>query len=149
MPAPRPLRSYRLLTGVFGGAFAGGLALTRARMPERPAAGDLALLSVATFKLSRLIAKDRVTAGIRAPFTELEGDGGPAEVHERPQGRGLRRALGELLTCPYCLEQWIAGGFVIGLAAAPRATRATASMFTVVAASDLLQHGYRRLQNAG
>ncbi len=87
-PPDRPLRSYRLLTGIFGGTFAGGLALTRTRLPERPAAGDLALLSVATFKLSRLIAKDKVAAGIRSPFTELEAKGGPAEVHERPRGRG-------------------------------------------------------------
>jgi hypothetical protein len=138
MPPDRPLRSYRLLTAVFGTAFAGGLALTRERLPQQTAAGDVALLSVATFKLSRLIARERVTAGIRVPFTDAEG--------ARPQGRGMRRALGELLTCPYCLEQWIAGGFVVGLAAAPRATRATATLFTVVAASDLLQHGWRRLQ---
>jgi uncharacterized protein DUF1360 len=142
----RPLGSYALLTTIFNTAFAGALFAGRDRLPERFSVGDLALMAVGTHKLSRLIAKDRVTSAVRAPFTEPHQEGGPGEVHERPQGRGLRRALGELLTCPYCLDQWVAGGFVAGMVLAPRATRTVASMFTVVAGSDVLQHGYRLLQ---
>lgn len=142
----RPLGSYAFLTTIFNTAFAGALVVGRERIPERFSAGDLALMAVGTHKLSRLIAKDRVTSAVRAPFTRYEGSAGPAEVNERPRGRGLRRAVGELLSCPYCLDQWIAGGFVVGMVLAPRPTRIVASTFTVVAGSDVLQHGYHLLQ---
>lgn len=143
---PLPLGSYALLTTIFNAAFAGALIAGRERIPERFAPGDLALMAVGTHKLSRLIAKDRVTSTVRAPFTRYEGSAGPAEVKERPRGRGLRRAVGELVSCPYCLDQWVAGGFVAGMVLAPRPTRLVASMFTVVAGSDVLQHGYHLLQ---
>jgi hypothetical protein len=43
-----------------------------------------------------------------------EGKRAPGEVEERAKGRGLRRAIGELLTCPFCLGTWIASGFIYG-----------------------------------
>jgi hypothetical protein len=107
---------------------------------------DLVLATVATHKLSRLIAKDRVTSGVRAPFTRFQGDGGPGEVEEAARGRGLQRAIGELLICPYCLGMWIAAGFAAGLLVAPRATRWVASVFTVLFGSDLLQIAYKRAE---
>jgi hypothetical protein len=73
-------------------------------LPERIPPGDLALLSIAAYKLSPLIAKDRITGFARAPFTRFKGESDrPGEVSEEPRGEGLRRAIGELLVCPYCL----------------------------------------------
>src|SRR5205807_1092615 len=84
-------------------------------------------------KLSRRLAKDPVTSPIRAPFTRATGVSGPAELAEEVQGGGLRRAVGELLTCPFCLDQWVATAFVCGLTVAPRATRLVAATFTSAA----------------
>jgi alpha-L-arabinofuranosidase len=69
----RPLGAYTALIAAFNGLAAGGLlAAHRAgRLPERFAASDLALAGVATYRLSRLIARDRVTSGLRAPFTRF------------------------------------------------------------------------------
>jgi len=142
----RPLVPYAVLTAAFNAALGGALIAGRRRLPERIGAGDLALLSVGTYRLSRLITRDRVTSGIRAPFTRFQDDAGPAEVDEAARGTGLRRAIGELLVCPYCFEQWTAGGYVVGFVFAPRATRLVASMFTIVAGADVLQHGYKVLQ---
>ncbi len=94
------------------------------------------LLGVATHKLSRFITKDKVTRPIRAPFTEVEGRGAPGELEEQPRGKGARVAIGELLSCPFCLDAWVANGFVSGTLFAPRVTRAVASLFVVVAISD-------------
>ncbi len=143
----RPLAGYGALIAVFNAGMAAFLvsADRRGALPERYAASDLALMAVGTFKLSRLIAKDRVTSGIRAPFTRFQGDAGHGEVDEAARGRGLRRALGELLVCDYCLAQWAAAGFVAGHAVAPRPTRAVEAMFSIYAASDVLQLGYSRL----
>jgi hypothetical protein len=144
----RPLAGYGVLIAVFNAAMAAFLvsADRRGALPERYALSDLALMAVGTFKLSRLIAKDRVTSGIRAPFTRLQGDAGHGEVDEAARGRGLRRAIGELLVCDFCLAQWTAAGFVAGHAVAPRPTRAVAAMFSIYAASDVLQLGYSRLE---
>jgi hypothetical protein len=118
-------------------------------LPERVGPGDIVLIGTASYKLSRLIAKKKVTAFVRAPFTELEGKGGPAELDERPRGRGLRRAVGELLVCPYCLGLWASGAFHAGLLFAPRATRFSASVLTAMSISDFLQIAYRAAEERG
>jgi hypothetical protein len=145
----RPLGSYAALSSTFVGAFAGLLIATRKRLPERFSAGDLALIALGTHKLSRTIARERVTRPLRAPFTDVEREDPPLELSERARGRGLRRALGELLSCPYCLDQWIAGAFIGGLVLAPRPTRATAGMFAAVTGSDYLQHLHRWVRATG
>lgn len=131
---------------------AAGVAGARRRgreLPERIEVRDLVLAGVATHKLSRLISKDKITAFARAPFTEYQQPGGPAEVEERPRGEGLRRTIGELLVCPYCLGMWISGGFHLGLVSAPRATRFTTSVLTGLTISDFLQIAYKAAEQRG
>ncbi len=106
----RPLGGYAALMGLFlvvWGAFAAWFRASDRVLPARVPPGDLALLAVSTHKVSRLIAKDRVTSTFRAPFTRFEDDAGPSEVNEAARGHGLRRAIGELLICPYCLGLWV------------------------------------------
>lgn len=141
----RPLAGYAVLTAAFGTAFAGSLLAARARgkeLPGRIGAGDVVLVGVATHKVSRLLAKDRVTSFLRAPFTEYQESSGHGEVEERARGQGLRKAIGELVICPYCLGQWVAGGFAVGLVTAPRLTRLLAAMWTAEAIGDAAQLAY-------
>lgn len=136
----RPLVTYGALVLAFNGAVAAGVETARRRraLPRRWSAADLLLLGAATAKLSRLIAKDRVLAFARAPFTEFQDDTQRGEVEESARGTGLQRAIGELVVCEYCLGQWVAAGFVLGAALTPRPTRAVAAMFTVYGISDAL-----------
>jgi hypothetical protein len=141
----RPLGGYAVLSGTFAIAFAGALlAAGRAgrELPERWGAGDLVMAGIATHKVSRLIAKDRVMSFLRAPFTRYQEPAGHGEVEEQARGHGLRLATGELLVCPYCLAQWVAGGFTVGYVLAPRATRLLAGMWTMHAVADALQLAY-------
>lgn len=141
-----PLAAYATFAAVFHGAMAGAvLAAKRSGrdLPNRVETRDLGLIGTASYQLSRLVAKKKVTAFVRAPFTELEGRGGPAELEERARGTGMRRAIGELLTCPYCLGLWASGGFHAGLLFAPRATRFSASVLSAMAISDFLQVAYK------
>jgi hypothetical protein len=146
----RPFGGYAALVGAFNLSMVAFLvaAERRGRLPERYPLGDLALLSAGTFKLSRLIAKDRVTSVLRAPFTTFQDDVGHGEVDEAARGRGLRRAIGELLVCDYCVGQWAAGAYLAGYALAPRPTRAIAALFTIYGASDVLQLAYSRLEES-
>lgn len=142
----RPLGAYAVLAGGYGGALATSLIGLRARhrqLPERIATADLLLVAVATHKLSRLVAKDKVTSFVRAPFTRFQEPSGQGEVEEEPCGHGLRLAVGELLVCPYCLAQWVATALVLGLVGAPRLTRLISSVFVAHTVSDFLRVAYR------
>lgn len=141
----RPLGGYTALSAAFAAAVAGSIiALRRSgrELPERPAAGDLVLIGVATHKISRLITKDKATSFIRAPFTSFQEASGQGEVEEKPRGRGLQLAVGELLVCPYCIGQWVATAFGGGLVAAPRFTRLVAGIYTAETIADFLQLAY-------
>jgi hypothetical protein len=151
----RPLGSYLVTMAVYGGLVGGLTALarrTRRRPPElRP--WDLFVMTVATHRVARTLAKDPVTSPLRAPFTTYEGTSGPAEVAESPRGgttggEGARHAVGELLSCPFCTAQWVATGYAAGLVFAPRATRLAGATMAAVAGADWLQLGYARLQQA-
>ena len=145
----RPLAAYGALVGLFNlllAAFLLGVKRSGRPLPLRIGVGDLALLGVATYKLSRLIAKDSVTSVLRAPFTQYEGPSGASEVNERPRGRGMQKALGELLTCPFCVGQWVAAALACGLVAAPGITRLIAAIFSAVAIADFLQYGYEAVR---
>jgi hypothetical protein len=126
------------------------IALRRGReLPARPSAADIALVGVASHKLSRLVTKDKVTSPLRAPFTELEGSGGPGELEEKARGTGLRRAIGELLICPYCLDLWVVAAFAVGLLFAPRVTRFLAAVFAALTVSDFFQIAYKAAEEKG
>ena len=93
------------------------------------------------------MAKDRVTSVIRAPFTRYKNDAAAGEVEEGARGRGLRRAIGELLVCPYCIGLWIASALTAGLLVAPRFARWVAVALTALTLSDFLQIAYKKAQD--
>jgi hypothetical protein len=148
----RPLEGYALVMTVFAALVAGAVGLARLtgrRLPPTVGPWDVVLLAAGTHKLSRTISKDAVTAPLRAPFTRYSGRGGPAEVTEEVRAAtGLRHSLGELLTCPFCLDVWISTGFAIGWVFAPRATRLVAATLTALTGADFLQLAYARAQQA-
>jgi hypothetical protein len=147
----RPLGGYAVTMTLFGGlaGVAGVVAALRGTAERRISPYDLLLMTAGTHKLARLIAKDAVTSPLRMPFTRYRETGGPAEVMEEPREEGqLRHAIGELVSCPFCLAVWVATAFSIGFLFAPRFTRVVASMLTAVAGSDYLQLIYGALQQS-
>lgn len=146
----RPLAGYVGAMGAYAGVVA--VAGTAARLLRRPlpAPGpwDVALAAVATHQLSRTLAKDPVTSPLRAPFTRFEGQSGPAELHEEVRGEGARKAVGEMVTCPFCLGMWVATGVTVGSLFAPRLTRLATATLTALAGSDFLQYARVAAQHA-
>lgn len=145
----RPLAGYAALLGAYVTGVGATTVAARAA-GKKPPAGispwDLAQLSMATHRISRTITKDPVTSPLRAPFAEFESTSGPAELTEEVRGEGVRHSAGELLTCPFCLAQWVATGLTAGLVLAPRATRLVTATFSAVAAADFLQYLYAAAQ---
>ena len=142
------LYSYATLVGVFNLIFAVFLLVAKTlgrSIPERVDVKDLVLLGVATHKLSLTGTQDAVTSPLRAPFTEFQEKESPKSVQEKPRGEGLRRSIGELVTCQFCLGMWAAAFFAYGLVLAPRVTRLFASILVILTISDHLHQSYKAL----
>lgn len=86
-----------------------------ARHPPRER-GPLELVEaiMATFFITRVVARERVGSIVREPFVEPAPGADPADPKgdaKQPTGSGLRRSAGELITCTRCLGPW-AGALV-------------------------------------
>ncbi|WP_078843272.1 DUF1360 domain-containing protein [Streptomyces albus] len=145
-----PLGGYAALTAGFAtgvGLFALGLRKSGRRLPERVPPWDLLVLGTAVYKASRLVSKSKVAGFVRAPFTRRTEELSAGEVMDEPHGHGARRAVGDLLACPFCLSVWASGALVCSYAAAPRPTRLVTSGLTAVAISDWLQYAWSFTQD--
>lgn len=139
-----PYRAYAGIMGAYTGLLgvAGALSRTLGRGPRHDTALDLAVLSLATFKAARTIARDGVTSFIRAPFVEGEAGGGD----EEPLATGdLQQAIGELVTCSRCVGTWAAAGLATTQIVAPRFGRLLTWTLATAGANDFLQAGFAAL----
>lgn len=135
---------YALLEGAFLTGLASVIAVARRRTADGQAViplQELPILAVATFALADVVAKERVSTWLREPFVAEGVDHKP----ERPEGTGLRYAVGELLTCTRCVGTWSALGLVGLRTLSPAAGQATAAVLALAGANDLLQSGFRLL----
>src|SRR5437588_1742161 len=142
------LADYASLLGFYVASVAvlTGMAMEQDRLPKRFGLLDLALLGAATHKLSRIIAKDRITSILRAPFVSYIRSAGAGEVEEEPRGHGIQRGIGQLISCPYCMAPWCATAVGFGFIFAPRLARFFASILGSVALSDFLHQSYLALK---
>jgi hypothetical protein len=135
-----PYEAYATLVGIFALGLA---AASRASHPEdelKPV--DLIALGLATFKASRVVARDRVTSFVREPFVEETAYDGE---NETPAGTGMQRAVGELVTCSRCIGTWIAAGLASSLSVTPRFGKLLVWSLDAAAINDLLQAGFSAL----
>lgn len=137
-------------TTMYLGAVAAGLALLRAsdrQLPERVEGVDVLLGGLAVQRFSRMLAKGAITSPLRAPFTRFDEATGASEHNDVPRGGPIRRTVGELLTCPFCVAVWTSTAYLAGLTVAPRTARTWAALFGVVSVADLTQHLYQHLKD--
>jgi len=142
---PQPLASYAALFLSFMSLLGGALPMlwkSKRSLPARGRFSDFLLLAIATHKMSRLLAKDRIFSPLRAPFTRYEKSAGEGEVEESARGNGMRRAIGELVTCPYCISPWSAGVLLVLRQVAPRFARLICVLLALTAGAHFLHHAY-------
>jgi hypothetical protein len=135
-----PYEAYATLVGIFAVGLA---AASRASHPEdelKPI--DLVTLGLATFKASRVLARDKVTSFVREPFVEESAYDGEAET---PKGTGMKRAVGELVTCTRCVGMWIATGLAASTSVTPRFSRLLIWSLDAAAINDFLLAGFTAL----
>ncbi|MFI0809317.1 DUF1360 domain-containing protein [Streptomyces echinatus] len=146
-----PLGGYAALASLFAASAGTFAVLARrrgVRLPQEVPPWDVALLGAATYKTSRLLTKDKITSFLRAPFTRRADEGEASEVMDEPRGSGLRRAVGGLVSCPFCTAAWAAGALVCSYTAAPRLTRLVCGGFGALTVADWLQYAWTATQEA-
>jgi hypothetical protein len=134
---PEPTFAYLVLAGLFVSGSSLALMWLRRRSHLLPTVRglDLALLSLGTARLSRLITRDKVMRPLRAPFTAKQAEPS-GEVHEQAKGSGWTRAAGELITCPRCAAVWAASGLTVAYYATPNAGRFASLVLSSALISD-------------
>ena len=142
--------TYVSLIGLFTSLF-GAVVLGKRRKLESFAVTptDLALLSLATYRAGRLAAYDRVTEPLRAPITETVPDEYDAGENVIAEGAGVRKALGELVSCPTCVGTWAAAGMLYGMQIAPGPARLFAGILAVSGLAEILNSAVEALTWTG
>jgi Protein of unknown function (DUF1360) len=141
-----PYAAYGAITGVFlGGLGVAGYA-THAldRNPACQTALDFAVLSAASFKAARTLAREEVTSFLREPFVKgdaHEGDEDPVETGD------FRQAIGELVTCSRCGGTWAAAALASTQILAPRFGRLLTWSLAAAGMNDWLQAGFAALSS--
>lgn len=107
-------RYFILLDIIFIGAYIGVMYALYYLMhlPRHISTFDLILLGFAVARISDIISTDEVMQWLREPFirleqTEVAGRGTEMRIG---RGEGLRRVIGEMLSCPWCVGIWVAAG---------------------------------------
>jgi len=131
---------YATVNVIWGGLLTALLAGTARAAKPGPAAAELPVFGLATFTITKALAKEKVGVWAREPLVEDDADG---EHH--PRGRGLRYVLGELVTCPRCLGTWSSIGLIGLRVARPREGRIVASILATAAINDVLQTSFTLL----
>ncbi len=130
----KPYPAYALITATYLGLYGGFLVLARSKgrqLSQRLSLIDLVTLGLATFRLSRLAAWDEVTSFLRLPFVKHGPEDKVEGKEQEPRGRGLVRALGELVVCTTCIGTWIAAGLMYALYLVPTLARPFISILAV------------------
>ena len=126
------------LTGFFLGAIAWFSArLGRRGEDARPSPFELVQVGLAAYRTGRVLAYERIAAPLREPFTETRPDVSGYGETVVAAGSGVRRALGELLSCPVCISTWASAALVFGLHLAPRPTRVYLAIMSATGVAEL------------
>jgi hypothetical protein len=140
-PEDYALINFVYLTGLAAVAALAGRSGQGDGVPLR----ELPVIGIAAFAAADVLAKQKVTTWLREPFVEEGADHKPL----RPEGSGLRYALGELVTCTRCVGAWCALGLVGLRLAAPSQGRAVSAVLATAGANHYLQAAFGLLCEQG
>ena len=140
-----PYDAYAVITGIFAGGLgvAGAFARVLGRNPACQTPLDLVVLSAASFKGARTLARDEVTSFLRDPF--VRGRAHTGEGEEPVETGDWEQAIGELVTCSRCAGTWVAAGLASTQILAPRFGRLLTWSLAAAGINDFLQAGFTAL----
>ncbi|NMH71906.1 DUF1360 domain-containing protein [Bacillus sp. RO2] len=100
------------------------------------------LLGLASFRLTRLLVLDKIAGFIRKPFMEeIEEKNEKGEIEEYIviKGKGLRRWMGELLSCYWCTGVWVTTGLFLLITFYPLLGKPVLIIFAAASVAGILE----------
>jgi Protein of unknown function (DUF1360) len=132
---------YAAISATYGALLGTIVLASRERGEEPVRSAEFVPLGIAAFALTKALAREKVATSVRRPFVD-EAAG------QKPKGRRLRYAVGELLTCTRCLGAWSALGLTALRVTRPREARVVTSVLATSAVNDFLFAGFAAICEA-
>jgi Protein of unknown function (DUF1360) len=123
---------YAAISATYGALLATLVLAVRDRGDEIVHPAEIVPLGAAAFALTKVVSREKVETWVRQPFVDERPAG------QRPKGRRLRYAVGELLTCTRCLGAWSALGLTALRVTRPRESRVVTTALATSALNDFL-----------
>ena len=132
--------------------YLGTIGLVGARVDgrrRRVSVVDIGLIGLASHRVGRIVAFERVAVPLREPFTATVPDGTGVDETVVARGRGVQWAIGELMSCPTCVASWAALMMYVGLAVVPGPTRALISVLAAAGVAEVVHNAVEQLEWGG
>lgn len=103
---------------------------------------EFILLSLSTFRLTRLIVFDTITVFLRKPFHEMieeTNEDGQVETYLHIKGDGLKFWIGELLSCYWCVGVWVSIILVVGYMMFPGIVGIVILILAIAAVASIIE----------
>ncbi|KEK22235.1 DUF1360 domain-containing protein [Bacillus gaemokensis] len=100
------------------------------------------IFALATFRLTRLIAYDKITAFLRKPFIEeleITEPDGTVSTYTKVKGTGLQKWIGELLSCYWCIGVWISAFLLILYNWIPKVAEPILALLAIAGAAAIIE----------
>ncbi|QFT88430.1 Sporulation protein YjcA [Bacillus sp. THAF10] len=106
------------------------------------------MLGLASFRITRLIVFDKIAGFIRKPFLEEreeQNEHGEIEEYIVIKGKGLRRWMGELLSCYWCTGVWVTTGLFLLIMFYPMAGKPVLLIFAAAGVAGIIESVVEKL----
>jgi hypothetical protein len=137
--SPDHVEATRTDYALFNVTYAGLVALFAARArssDDTPSLAELPVLALATFALSKAVAREKIGSWVREPLED---------EHLSRAADPVKRAgavARDLVTCTRCIGAWAALGLVALRVTSPAAGRSVAAVLAVSGANDFAQAAF-------
>ncbi len=139
---PTTPTDYAVLSATYAAIIAALVIRERRAGDDRPLRlSELVWNGAATFALAQALVHEKIETWIRHPFLEEIGEDQQVAQHT-PRGRGLRFAIGELLSCTRCSGAWAALALNGLQIISPPAGRVATRVLAAAAVNDFLETAF-------
>ncbi|WP_088042538.1 DUF1360 domain-containing protein [Bacillus sp. EAC] len=107
----------------------------------------LVLLTLASFRLTRLVVYDKITSFLRRPFIDeiiIEEDGMPV-TYTKIKGKGIQYFIGELLSCTWCSGMWCTAFLLLIYVLFPHVGEIVIILLSIAGAAGVVEAVVNRL----
>ncbi|MEH7456472.1 DUF1360 domain-containing protein [Bacillus sp. JJ1127] len=100
------------------------------------------IFACAAFRLTRLIVYDKITSFLRRPFIEevqINEPDGTVSIYTKVKGKGLKKWIGELLSCYWCTGVWVSAFLLLLYKLVPKVAEPFILLLAIAGAAAIIE----------